>query len=184
VPNFSDAALIARVLAGDDRNAFGELVRRYQSQVRGLLMKLTAGDKSEADDLAQETFIRAYRHLGKFRAEASFATWLHRIAYTRFLESKRRSDLVEYQEDIDETAAAQPYSASAPLLARIDVEKAMAGLKPMERAALMLSYGHGAPHEEIARTLECPLGTVKTLINRARAKMARKLAPHQQQEQV
>jgi RNA polymerase sigma factor (sigma-70 family) len=184
VPHFSDAALIARVLAGDDRNAFGELIRRYQSQVRGLLMKLTAGATSEADALAQETFIRAYRHLRKFRSEASFSTWLYRIAYTRFLDSKRRSDLIECHEEIDETAAAQPESASAPLLARIDVEKAMASLKPMERAVLMLSYGHGAPHDEIAQTLQCPLGTVKTLINRARAKMAKKLAPQPQQEQI
>jgi RNA polymerase sigma factor (sigma-70 family) len=181
VPNFSDAALIARVLLDDDRNAFGELVRRYQSQVRGLLMKLTSGDKAEADDLAQETFIRAYRHLGKFKGEASFATWLYRIAYNQFITTKRRSGQIDYKEDIDEAAAVEPESASARILSRIDVEKAMARLKPDERAALTLSYGHGMPHQEIAETLKCPLGTVKTLINRARAKMEKKLAPHRQE---
>jgi RNA polymerase sigma factor (sigma-70 family) len=179
VSHFSDAALIARVLVEDDRNAFGELVRRYQSQVRALLMKLTAGNWPEADDLAQETFIRAYRHLRKFKGEASFPTWLYRIAYNLFITSKRRSGRIEYHEGIDETGAAEPDAASMRLLSRIDVEKAMACLQPMERAALTLSYGQEMPHNEIAETLQCPLGTVKTLINRARAKMAKKLAPHQ-----
>ena len=70
----ADAALIARVLGGDDRQAFATLVRRHQSTVRNLLRRLTAGQHALADDLAQETFLQAYRKLGQFRADAQFAT--------------------------------------------------------------------------------------------------------------
>jgi RNA polymerase sigma factor (sigma-70 family) len=184
VSHFSDAALIARVLVNDDRNAFGELVRRYQSQIRSLLMKLTAGDKAEADDLGQETFIRAYRHLNKFKGDATFPTWLYRIAYNQFISSKRQSGRMDYREEIDEAALAEPETISAQVYSRIDVQKAMEGLLPMERAALTLSYGHEMPHGEIAHTLKCPLGTVKTIINRARAKIVKKLATLQRQEAV
>lgn len=176
--HFSDAALIIRVLIDDDRNAFGELVRRYQSQVRALLMKLTAGNREEADDLAQETFIRAYRYLDKFKGEASFSTWLYRIAYNQFVTSKQRADYIEYHEDIGKTDTVEADSASTRILSRIDVENAMICLQPVERAALTLSYGHEIPHNEIARILQCPLGTVKTCINRARAKIAKKLVSY------
>jgi RNA polymerase sigma factor (sigma-70 family) len=183
VSHFTDAALITRVLVDDDRNAFGELVRRHQSQVRSLLMKLTAGNKAEADDLAQETFIRAYRHIRNFKGQASFSTWLYRIACNQFLSSKRGADRIEYHEDIEKTAPAGPFSsASSRILARIDVERAMEFLRPMERAALTLSCGHEMPHDEIAQTLDCPLGTVKTYINRARAKIMKKLASYTKQE--
>jgi RNA polymerase sigma factor (sigma-70 family) len=184
VSTFSDASLIARVLVDDDRNAFGELVRRYQSQVRSLLMKLTAGNKPEADDLAQETFIRAYRHLKKFRGEASFPTWLYRIAYNQFISSKRQDGRFEPCDEIDEAAAPEPETVSGSVLARIDLQKVMVWLSPVERAALTLSYGYGIPHDEIAHLLECPLGTVKTHINRARAKVLKKYANLQPEEIV
>ena len=78
--SFSDADLIARVLLADDQNAFGELVRRYQSPLRAFLTRMTRGDSHLADDLAQETFIRAWKHLASFRGEARFSTWLFGIA--------------------------------------------------------------------------------------------------------
>src|ERR1043166_8284441 len=85
----SDAQLIARVLVQDDRHAFGELVRRYQSAVRATLRKLTGGNQALAEDLAQETFLLAYRNLRSFRQEARFSTWLYRIAYNAFLAAAR-----------------------------------------------------------------------------------------------
>src|SRR5262245_26735424 len=87
--SLTDQDLIARVLADDDRNAFAELVRRNQSPVRGLLRKLTGGDHGLADDLAQETFLRAYRALGSFRGETRFSAWLFSIAYRAFLSDRR-----------------------------------------------------------------------------------------------
>src|SRR2546430_801777 len=87
-----DAELIVRVLSEDDRHAFGELVRRHQSQVRGLLRQLSS-DAALADDLAQETFLRAHRSLHQFRGGARFSSWLYRIAYNAFLAHVRKPAL-------------------------------------------------------------------------------------------
>src|SRR5438105_12580428 len=97
----SDAQLIARVLVKDDRHAFGELVRRHQSAVRACLRKLTAGNAALADDLAQETFLLAYRNLKSFRQEAKFSTWLYRIAYNVFLGDARKTRESQLSEDND-----------------------------------------------------------------------------------
>src|SRR4029450_8407193 len=86
----SDAQLIARVLVKDDRHAFGELVRRHQSAVRACLRKLTVGNHALADDLAQETFLLAFRNLRSFRQEAKFSTWLYRLAPTAYLADARK----------------------------------------------------------------------------------------------
>ena len=87
--SFTDADLIARVLLSDDQHAFGELVRRYQSPMRGFLYKMTNGDTHLADDLAQESFIRAWRKLDTFRGEAKFSTWLFGIAYNQWRMNAR-----------------------------------------------------------------------------------------------
>ena len=86
----TDAQLIARVVVHDDRHAFSELVRRHQSAVRTTLRRLTAGNHALADDLAQETFMLAYRNLKSFRQEAQFSTWLYRIATNAFLADARK----------------------------------------------------------------------------------------------
>src|SRR5881394_4647625 len=100
-PSISDAQLIARVVVRDDRHAFSELVRRHQSAVRTTLRRLTAGNHALADDLAQETFMLAYRNLKSFRQEARFSTWLYRIAYNAFLGDARKTKEVEMPEDMD-----------------------------------------------------------------------------------
>src|SRR5512136_1953700 len=89
-PPLTDAQLIARVVVDDDRNAFSELVRRHQSAIRATLRRLTAGNHALADDLAQETFLLAYRNIKSFRQEARFSTWLYRIATNAFLADARR----------------------------------------------------------------------------------------------
>src|SRR5580765_5663432 len=89
-PQLTDAQLIARVVVHDDRHAFSELVRRHQSSVRATLRRLTAGNHALADDLAQETFLLAYRKLATFRQEAQFSTWLYRIATNAFLTDARK----------------------------------------------------------------------------------------------
>ena len=85
-----DAVLVARALRGEDACAFGQLVRRHQGSIRAQLRRLTGRDETWADDLAQETFLVAWRKLGQFRGEARFCTWLYRIAYTIFLQAIRR----------------------------------------------------------------------------------------------
>lgn len=81
----NDAALVARVIADDDRNAFELLVRRHQSPLRNFLRQLTAFDVERADDLAQETLIKVYRSIHTFQGTAKFTSWLYQIAYHTFL---------------------------------------------------------------------------------------------------
>jgi RNA polymerase sigma factor (sigma-70 family) len=170
----SDADLITRVLVDDDQHAFGELVRRHQSSVRGLLRQLTRTDISLADDLAQETFLRAYKHIASFRGEAKFSTWLYRIAYNCFREdARRRKELVgvdeaKWQRELD------PQSVDAGL--RHDLMHALNLLPLHERSAIVLCCQNGLSHEEAARVLDIPLGTVKTNVLRGREKLKRTLA--------
>ena len=82
--------LIARCIAADDRNAFGQLVVAYEAGLRRFLLNLTSGDVPLTDDLSQETFLKAYLAIRSFKGIASFKTWLYRIAYNEFIRSKRR----------------------------------------------------------------------------------------------
>jgi RNA polymerase sigma factor (sigma-70 family) len=175
VGHFTDEALIARVVAGDDRHAFGELVRRYQSDVRSMLRRLTAGDTQAADDLAQETFIKAYRSLARFQGAAQFSTWLYRIAYNVFVSSRRRSATLGTEEFVEEAGDVVQGTDADRIHARFDLTKAMAVLSDGERAALVLCCGKGFTHEEAAETLKCPLGTVKTNVLRGKAKLRERL---------
>jgi RNA polymerase sigma-70 factor (ECF subfamily) len=170
---FSDADLIARVLQAGDPNAFCELVRRYQSPVRAFLRKLTRGDAALADDLAQETFLRAWRKLETFRAEGRFSTWLFGIAVNEFHSCLRR-DRRHQWEDLD-AQSAETEPATAPPLdgLRLDLDEALLRLTLPERAAILLCCQHGLTHEEAAQTLRAPLGTIKTNILRGREKLRR-----------
>ena len=84
-----DKDLITRVIANKDSHAFTSLVKKHQQNIRQFLRRITAGDWALADDLAQDTFLLAYQNLATFRGEANFTTWLHRIAYNRFLKSRQ-----------------------------------------------------------------------------------------------
>jgi RNA polymerase sigma-70 factor (ECF subfamily) len=180
VPAVSDAQLIARVLVQDDRHAFGELVRRHQSTVRACLRKLTAGNAALSDDLAQETFLLAYRNLKSFRQEAKFSTWLYRIAYNVFLADARKMKEVPLSDDADLDALSaeqreeqRPVARAATL--KIDLERAMAELSEAERAAIIQCYHNDLSHEEAALVLGCPVGTVKTHVLRAKQKLRARL---------
>jgi RNA polymerase sigma factor (sigma-70 family) len=170
----TDADLVARVFVDDDQHAFGELVRRHQSSVRGLLRQLTRNDLALADDLSQEAFVRAYKNIRSFRGEARFSTWLYRIAYNCFRENaRRRKELV----GIDETkwqSELDPQTVDAGL--RHDIMQALNLLPLHERTAVVLCCQNGLSHDEAARVLEIPLGTVKTNVLRGREKLKRTLA--------
>ncbi|WP_224369625.1 RNA polymerase sigma factor [Hyalangium versicolor] len=170
----SDAELISRVLVRDDRRAFGELVARHQSAVRGLLRRLTGGDLAQADDLAQETFLRAYRGLHGYRGGAKFSSWLYRIACNVFF-SKDRSRRDVSQEPLALEEGSADVSLPDRLLERHDLERALALLRPRERAALVLTYANELTHEEAALVLDCPVGTLKTHVARAKEKLRRQL---------
>jgi RNA polymerase sigma-70 factor, ECF subfamily len=181
-PAVSDAQLIARVLVQDDRHAFGELVRRHQSVVRATLRKLTGGNHALADDLAQETFLLAYRNLRSFRQEAKFSTWLYRIAYNVFLGDTRKMKEVPLPEDtdVDDLVSAVDHSDTMPVARgaalSVDLARAMATLSEAERAAIVQCYHNDLSHEEAAYVLGCPVGTVKTHILRAKQKLKARLS--------
>ena len=170
----TDADLIARVLVDDDQHAFGELVRRHQSAVRGLLRQLTRTDLALADDLAQDTFVRAFKHIRSFRGEARFSTWLYRIAYNCFREdARRRKELVGIDEE-QLQAEADPQTVDPGL--RHDLMHALNLLPLRERSAVLLCCQNGLSHDEAARVLDIPLGTVKTNVLRGREKLKKMLA--------
>ena len=184
-PEVTDAALIARVVVQDDRHAFSELVRRHQSAVRATLRRMTAGNHALADDLAQDTFMLAYRNLKSFRQEARFSTWLFRIATNAFLADarKRKEELLgdrdaEVSADEDDGEfpqdTGQDHTRGATL--RLDMERALSVLSDGERAAIVQCYHNDLSHEEAAYVLNCPVGTVKTHILRAKAKLKSQLA--------
>ena len=175
-----DAALIARVVVNDDRHAFAELVRRHQSAVRACLRKLTAGNHALADDLAQETFVLAWRNLKSFRQEAKFSTWLYRIATNCWLADARKrketllgdseAELADEDSMSNEGAGAVPDHARGAVL-KMDLERAMATLSDGERAAIVQCYHNDLTHEEAAYVLGMPVGTVKTHVLRAKQKL-------------
>ncbi|MGZ5033857.1 MAG: RNA polymerase sigma factor [Usitatibacter sp.] len=173
----SDAELILAVLERDDRNAFAELVRRHQSQVRAVLRRLARGDTALADDLAQETFLLAWRNLRKFRFEARFSTWLYRIAFNAWqTEARKKHEVLLEVDDESPLPGADRFDEMPDVASRLDLERAMQALSDGERAAIAACYYADLSHEEAAQALGLPLGTIKTHVLRAKAKLKARLA--------
>ncbi len=164
--NLSDKGLIALVLLNNDHRAFEKIVLKYQSDVRGLFIKLTNGNKALADDLAQDTFIRAYKYLGTFKATAGLSTWLYRIAYNVFIDhtkSVKQTDDIEGYDRI--------YEGDKDPGSEMDMQSALKVLGGNEKVAIVLHYEKGYSHSEIAKIMNIPLGTVKTNLLRAKEKL-------------
>jgi RNA polymerase sigma factor (sigma-70 family) len=183
----TDGELIARALVADDRHAFAELVKRHQSSVRACLRRLTAGNHALADDLAQDTFVLAWRNLKSFRQEARFSTWLYRIATNCWLADarKRKEELLGDRADAvaDDEDGTMPHAAeemhgdhARGSSLRMDMERAMSVLSEAERAAIVQCYHNDLTHEEAAYVLGCPVGTVKTHVLRGKQKLKAALA--------
>ncbi len=178
--------LLVKKAKNKDLFAFEELVRIHQNRVYALCLQLS-GNRDDAQDLAQESFIRAYRALGSFRSEADFGTWLHRIAVNVCLNFRRKNgkrqvvSLDEPYRNAEGGAIRREVAAEGgnPLEAleekefRALVRAALGELSGEHREVLVLREIHGYSYEEIARLLGCSLGTVKSRINRARESMRR-----------
>jgi RNA polymerase sigma-70 factor (ECF subfamily) len=165
----SDRQLVARVVATRDERAFEELIMRHQSRVRNWLRQL-ARDTARADDLAQETFIRAWDRVEGLKEPDRFSQWLMKIAYTEFLQSQRKHAstqrmLESFERESSGAQADEPGSAAA------DVAKLLAVLNDEERAAMVLCYAHGYSHHEIAELTDRPVGTIKSQIARGKDKI-------------
>jgi RNA polymerase sigma factor (sigma-70 family) len=166
----TDSDLIARAVVNDDRAAFGELVQRHQSGVRRFLRHLTRGNAALADDLAQDTFVQAWRGLARFRGEAEFATWLLGIAHNHWRNARRRQREQAPLAEVDSVERATPATARRSDLQH-DLGVALQQLDPDEQLALHLHYQQGRSHPEIATLLDWPLGTVKTHLARGKDKL-------------
>lgn len=164
-----DRALVARALLGQDRRAFEQLLRRHQGMVRAQLRRLLHGDEAAADDLAQETFLLAWRKLDQFRGESRFSTWLYRIAYSCSLQALRKRPWAG--DEAGEGELERFPAAPQPVDLQLDVERAMRRLSAAEQAVLLHCVQLGLSHEEAAYVLAMPLGTVKTHALRGKAKL-------------
>ncbi|HLX23623.1 MAG TPA: sigma-70 family RNA polymerase sigma factor [Usitatibacter sp.] len=172
----SDAELIVAVLERDDRQAFARLVERHQSKVRTVLRRLTKGDHALADDLAQETFVLAWRNLRHFRFEARFSTWIYRIAFNAWQsEARKKREIAMDIDDDAPLAGPESFEEMPDIVSRMDLERAMACLSDGERAAIAACYYADLSHEEASVALGMPLGTVKTHVMRAKAKLKARL---------
>ena len=174
--------LIARCTLGDDRRAFGTLVEAYQPQVRRFFLNLTLGDEALSDDLAQETFLKAYLNVRSFRGVAKFSTWLYRIAYNEFCSWQRKTqheaslpDGLDENIDADyyDASGDRCYSATDSVDAHIDVWRSMRVLSDTERTLVTLFYIQDYPLKKIMEITGLPEGTVKSYLSRAKAKLAR-----------
>lgn len=167
-----DSFLVARAVASQDTAAFGELVRRHQGVVRGMLARLTR-NRALADDLAQDAFLRAFEKRSSFRGAGSFRSWLCAVAYAEFLQARRKRAAVD--RAIERMQAAQELEAEgagAPDPGdALDLDRALGALSENERSCVVLCYACGMSHGEAAEATGLPLGTVKSHVNRGREKM-------------
>ena len=159
---------LARRAAAGDAAAFSELVRRHEARIRRFLARLLRGEG--ADDLAQDTFLKAWRLRADWRGEGSYGGWLMRIAWTAFLSSRRAQGRREMR---DQTAYEEGQTlATGDPDRRLDIDRALAQLGARERAAAMLCFAEGYSHGEAARIMGLPLGTLKSIVARAREQLA------------
>ncbi len=171
----TEAALIIAAQA-KDQAAFGELVKRRQGWARALLRRMCQSH-AEADDLAQEAFIKAWDRLRDLETPAAFPGWFRRIAVTTFLMAKRRQKAV-FEEITDASPLASEESTpEAAAGAKLDLERALARLSDAERLCVTLNHGEGLSHSEIVDITGLPLGTVKSHVLRGTDKLRRLLDP-------
>jgi RNA polymerase sigma-70 factor (ECF subfamily) len=167
-----DEACVARCKAGDVE-AFSLLVERHQATVYNIAYRMVASS-DEAQDLAQDAFVRAFAALRRFRGDCSFRTWICRIV-TRLCVDALRAKPRRAQPlgSLQDSGAEGDWTES--VVNRQVLEQAVASLPVHYRAAIVLRHGEGLSYEEIGRILHLPLGTVKTHIKRARTMLARHL---------
>ena len=159
------------MVAQQNASAFGELVRRHQSQIRNFLRKLTR-DPVLADDLSQDCFLHAWNKIHTYAGHGTFIGWLLKIAYTTFLQSKRKANRYnEILEEIGHTEDVEEKRVSKDSDEITDLDKFLAVLTEEERAVMILSYACGLSHREIGDAAELPIGTVKSIIFRGKEKI-------------
>ena len=186
----TDQEIVALAREGREA-AYRELIRRYERPVFSLILRMVR-DRQLAEDLAQETFIKALNAIGSYRPEFKFSSWIFKIANNAAIDHLRRRELdtlsidgaphATSAEDIEATALQVGDRGETPL-AELEarelgtaIERAIGRLRPEYRSCIMLRHVEGMAYEEIAQLLDLPLGTVKTYIHRARHELRDMLA--------
>ncbi len=182
-----ERALIERCKRGD-LAAFNDLVRKYEKQVYNFAYRLT-GNYDDANDVAQDAFLRVFNAIGSFRGDSSFSTWLFRITTNVFLDERKKakahpqSSLDEYLELGESSVARQIEDPSPTPEAVLEeseraliLQKAVSDLPEYQRAMVTLYHGQQKSYEEIAEIMDLPIGTVKSRLNRARLALKEKLS--------
>jgi RNA polymerase sigma-70 factor (ECF subfamily) len=171
----SDEALVRRFQAGDE-TAFDELVERHRRRVYGLVCRLVGGP--EAEDVAQEVFLGAYRSLPSFRGEAAFSTWLYRVAVhtcSHQLRRRRLETTTLDEAEPDERRDCDPEFSALRAELRDRVRAAIDALPYKLRVVIVLRDLHGLTYEEIAAVVRCPIGTVRSRLHYATQRLATEL---------
>lgn len=166
----NDISLVAQVVVFRNTRAFDQLVRKYQSPVRRFFLHQTCGDSELSDDLAQDTFIKAYTNIASFKNLSSFSTWLYRIAYNVFY------DYLRTHKETDDLDTAQVdnhcHTRQRDVGQEMDIYRALSTLKEIERTCITLFYMEDQSIDKIAGITGCPAGTIKSHLSRAKEKMA------------
>jgi RNA polymerase sigma-70 factor (ECF subfamily) len=188
----SDSYLVERTLDGDIAG-FEKLVTRYQNKILGYVARMTNGDREEAEDITQEAFIKAYRNLGSFRGQASFSTWLYKIATNLCIDrartrKRRPQQAYSLDEPFDNDEGGggreiadsrfEPSKGVERDELRTLVRQTVGEMPEKQRQVLIMCDLQGMAYENIAEVLSIPLGTVKSRIFHARADLARRLKPY------
>lgn len=182
----SENEMIARCRRGD-REAFNELVLMYQTQVFNIAYGMLS-DYEDASDAAQEVFIKVYRSIASFKGQSSFSTWLYRICANvcndALRKRQRRGVSVSIDAEYEERSAAAELASDMPTPEesaemnerQMAVREAIAGLSDDYREVIVLADMRDLSYDEVAAILKCPVGTVKSRLNRARAALRKKLS--------
>lgn len=165
-----EVKLLSQCALADNRQAFGRLVEMHSNNVRRFLLNLTRGDACLTDDLAQETFIKAYLAIRSFKGLSGFSTWLYKIAYNEYLAHLRHTKEEQLHSDYD--VADTPYVEDerlAPLMAEIDA------MSEPVRTIILLYYCEERPTKEISQILSIPHSTVRVYLKRGRDYLKNKM---------
>lgn len=166
----NDISLVAQVVVFKNTKAFDQLVQKYQSPIRRFFLNQTCGDSELSDDLAQDTFIKAYTSIASFKNLSSFSTWLYRIAYNVFYDyirsRKETADLDTREVDVMNSTEQENVGQ------RMDVYQSLKMLKEVERTCITLFYMEDVSIDKIAGITGIPTGTVKSHLSRGKEKLA------------
>ena len=173
----TDIALVTQVAVFHNKRAFDQLVRKYQSPLRRFFLNQTLGDEQLSDDLAQETFIKAYVNITKFQGMSSFSTWLFRIAYNVHFDYCRKMSsekLVMRNDDYLSSAVCNQHSTFLipHSSLKMDIYQALSQLKEEERTCITLQLIDGQPIDKISDITGMPQNTVKSHLKRGKEKLA------------